>query len=49
MQTFDVKLLSVPSGGAALGTDISLRVGIKKNDSPNGIFSFLEDQVRKYY
>jgi hypothetical protein len=49
LQTFDVKLLSVPSGGAVLGSDISIRVGIRKSDSPNGIFSFLEKQVNNTY
>lgn len=46
LETFDVHLLAVTSGGAGLGTDTSVRVGIIRNDSPNGVFSFLEAQVR---
>ena len=47
-QTFDVVLLAVTSGGGSLGPDNTVRVGILKNDSPTGLFSFVILQV-KYY
>ena len=44
-QTFDVSLTMVTSGGGSLGTDSVVRVGIVKNDSPTGVFSFSQTQV----
>jgi len=41
LQTFDVQLVSV-TGGAVLGASRSLRVAILKNDSPSGMFRFVE-------
>ena len=46
LQTFDIRLLRVTTGGASLGTDTTVRVGILKNDSPNGVFSFVAVEVR---
>ncbi len=40
-----MRLVSVTTGGASIGPDRSLRVGILKNDSPNGVFSFLAIRV----
>lgn len=45
LETFDVQLVQVVSGGAGLGEDRSVRVGIIRNDSPNGVFSFLDTKV----
>ncbi len=45
LQTFEVSLVEVTSGGGTLGSDKSVRVGIRKNDSPTGIFSFVILQV----
>ena len=39
-QQFDVQLIAVTSGTGTLGSDRSVRVGILKNDSPTGLFSF---------
>ena len=43
-QTFYVRLVNV-TGGAALGTRQEVRVGILKNDSPNGLFRFVTSQA----
>lgn len=42
---FDVQLISV-TGGATLGSYRSVRVAILKNDSPNGLFGFVEKEFR---
>ena len=44
-QTFDVELIAVTSGGATLGERKTVRLGIMKNDSPNGEFSFVAVDV----
>ena len=33
------------AGGATLGEDTTVRVGILKSDSPNGVFSFVAVEV----
>ena len=42
---FDVQLISV-TGGASLGSFRSVRVAILKNDSPNGLFGFVNTEYR---
>lgn len=44
MQTFDIKLLNVV-GGSTLGPQTTVRIAILKNDSPNGLFRFVQNQV----
>ncbi|KAJ8304146.1 hypothetical protein KUTeg_017729 [Tegillarca granosa] len=44
METFDVKLLSV-TGGSQLGPANFVKVAILKNDSPNGLFRFVQTEV----
>ena len=44
-QTFDVELIRVSAGGATLGGDTTVRLGILKSDSPNGVFSFVAVDV----
>lgn len=44
-QTIDIKLTQVIAGGAVLGSDNVVRIGILPNDSPTGIFSFVSLQV----
>ena len=49
LQTFDVQLIRVTSGGASIGPDRAVRIGIIRNDSPNGVFSFENIQVLQLY
>ncbi|VDI35962.1 G-protein coupled receptor 98 [Mytilus galloprovincialis] len=44
METFDIKLLTV-TGGSALGPNTRVRIAILKNDSPNGLFRFVQNLV----
>ncbi|XP_053406314.1 adhesion G-protein coupled receptor V1-like [Mercenaria mercenaria] len=44
LETFYVRLVNV-TGGAALGPRQEVRVGILKNDSPNGLFRFVTSQL----
>ena len=41
-QSFEVHLLKVESGTAVLGTQKKVTVGILKNDSPSGVFGFIQ-------
>ncbi|XP_060082724.1 adhesion G-protein coupled receptor V1-like [Ylistrum balloti] len=44
METFDVKLIS-KSGGSEFGPNRSVRLAILKNDSPNGLFRFMQSEI----
>ncbi|KAH9498632.1 Adhesion G-protein coupled receptor V1 [Bulinus truncatus] len=44
LETFDVKLIGI-TGNAKLGSVRQVRVGIRKNDSPTGLFAFTTTQV----
>ena len=37
--------MRVTSGGAILGNDISVRVGILRSDSPHGVISFTQSEI----
>ena len=38
--------MRITSGGAQLGEDITVRVGIMRSDSPYGVFSFSTPEIR---